>query len=112
MVGLADFDIEGLRTLFAGWGCKAAHADRLLGEFYRSAGRVDLAKLKLGRELLGHIQRELPLRQSRVDEHFRDVRFAISHQHPLCARRQISRLGQRRGSEPTIPPSEPPAPCA
>jgi len=66
MRALADYDIESLRAEFAGWGCKAAQADRVLLAFYRNAGHVDWAGLGLGRKLLACIHKHIALRRSRI----------------------------------------------
>jgi 23S rRNA (adenine2503-C2)-methyltransferase len=66
MRALTDYDLEGLRATFESWGCKASQADRILLDFYKYAGHVDLARLNLGRALLGRLRTHIPLRQSGV----------------------------------------------
>ncbi len=66
MKSLSDHTTDSLRGQFSEWGCKPSHAARLLREFYNTGGNVDLAGLRLGRELIERIQDELPLRQSKV----------------------------------------------
>jgi len=66
MKALSDHSVDSLRTLFSEWGCKPAHADRLLREFFNRGGRVDFGELLLGNALTERINAELPLRQSKI----------------------------------------------
>ncbi len=66
MPALTDYGLPELADRFASIGQKPSHALRLLRSFYLSGGRPDLARLKLGKALLALLERELPLRQSRI----------------------------------------------
>lgn len=66
MDSLTDHDPASLAALFEQWGFRPVHARTLLRAFYESNGRVDLAPLRLGKQLGRQIELELPLRQSRI----------------------------------------------
>lgn len=66
MPSLADHDIASLRAQFAAWGHSATHADKLLLEFYKTAGRPKMERLELRRGLIEKMRRDLPLRRSRI----------------------------------------------
>ncbi len=66
MTALTDHDVSTLAAEFARWGHRPSHAARLLAEFYRGHGQVDLNELRLGKLLQARVQAELPLRQSHI----------------------------------------------
>ena len=63
---LSDYDADTLAAQFAGWGCKPAHAARLLHAFYLGGGQVDLAALRLGKSVESHLGHDILLRQSHI----------------------------------------------
>jgi 23S rRNA (adenine2503-C2)-methyltransferase len=65
MTALPDHDLTSLAELFRSWGCKPAHAKKVLRSFYESAGRLDLSALEIGTELCRRLA-EIPQRRSMV----------------------------------------------
>lgn len=65
MLALVDHERSSLAALFGAWGCKPAHAGRVLRSFYENSGRLDLDPSQIGRALLERLG-EIPHRRSRV----------------------------------------------
>lgn len=65
-MALSDHDVASLGELFAEWGFKRSHAGRLLREFYRADGEIDLEAVELGKALVARLRQAMPLRQGRV----------------------------------------------
>jgi 23S rRNA (adenine2503-C2)-methyltransferase len=63
---LTDFTVQTFETQLTEWGCRPSHARRLLGVFYRNAGRIDLDAMELGKTLRAKFDRELSARQSTI----------------------------------------------
>jgi 23S rRNA (adenine2503-C2)-methyltransferase len=65
-LSLADHSIESLQSALAAAGLSIHHATRLLGPFYRTGGVVDLATLGLGHAVLRFLDRNVPIRTTRL----------------------------------------------
>jgi 23S rRNA (adenine2503-C2)-methyltransferase len=65
MTTLAEHDVDSLARLFAAWGCKPAHAGRVLRAYYANGGRLSLDTLECGNELHRRLA-EVPQRTSRL----------------------------------------------
>jgi 23S rRNA (adenine2503-C2)-methyltransferase len=63
---LSDFDVALLARQIEAWGGNPAQGARLLKSFYRGAGRVDVAALRVGKALERRMAECVALRQSRV----------------------------------------------
>jgi 23S rRNA (adenine2503-C2)-methyltransferase len=65
MLALPDHDLDSLAALFREWGCKPAHAGKVLRAFYANAGELQLDELEIGKELRQHLA-AVPRRRSRI----------------------------------------------
>src|SRR4051812_613702 len=65
MLALPDHDLQSVSALFREWGCKPAHAGKVLRAFYANSGRLDLNSLDIGIQLRKRLA-DIPQRRSTV----------------------------------------------
>jgi 23S rRNA (adenine2503-C2)-methyltransferase len=63
---LTDYDVTTLAAEFSAWGHRPSHAAKLLREYYRATGNVDLESLELGRALIATFNERIAMRRSTI----------------------------------------------